>query len=249
VKELRGRRALVTGAASGIGRALAGALFRAGAELELVDRDETGLARVATDLGRARTRRCDLAREVEVAACAEAILADGGPDLLVNCAGVAWVGSTRELPADELERLLSVNLLAPVRLTRALLPALLARGDAHVVNVCSIAGLVGLPRLAAYSASKFGLVGWSQALAREYRGRLGVTAVCPGFVATPMLEASGARRPPRLLLTSPDRVAARTLRAVVRGRRRVVISPLAHVLFAAERWLPEAAMQRLLGRG
>ena len=147
MKQLRGRRALVTGAASGIGRALAHALARQEVELCLVDRDEEGLEAVASELDGARVRTLcfDLGHESAVAACAHDVLAGGHAlHILVNNAGTAWYGPTRSMPPEDYERVLAVNLLAPVRLTQRLLPTLLAQDEAHVVNVCSIAGLVAL---------------------------------------------------------------------------------------------------------
>ena len=251
MKRLRGRRALLTGAASGIGRALARALAREGVELALVDRDAQRLEAVASGIEASgvRTFCFDLAHEAAVSACAERVLAEGsGLHLLVNNAGTTWYGPTRRMPAEDCERVLAVNLLAPVRLTQRLLPTLLAQDEAHVVNLCSISGLVALRRLAVYSTSKFGLVGYSQALASEYGRRLGVTAVCPGFVDTPLLEASRARRPPSVLTTRPEVVAARTVRAIRRDRRLVLVSPLARALWWTRRFGPEWLQRALLER-
>jgi short-subunit dehydrogenase len=241
----------VTGAASGIGRALAHALAREKVELTLVDRDEEGLETVASELEGARVHTLcfDLAQESAVAACASDVLAGGHAlHMLVNNAGTAWYGPTRSMPAEDYERVLAVNLLAPVRLTQRLLPTLLAQDEAHVVNVCSIAGLVALRRLAAYSTSKFGLVGYSEALASEYGRRLGVTAVCPGFVETSMLDTTQASRPPAFVTTRPEIVAAKALRGVRRNRRLVLVSPLARALWWTKRFSPEWLRRALLER-
>ena len=97
-------------------------------------------------------------------------------------AGVAYYGATLDMTAEQWERIMAVNLLAPIQLIRALLPTLIAQDEAHVVNVGSIFGLVPLRKGAAYQTSKFGLVGLSAALRAEYGRDIGVTALCPGFV-------------------------------------------------------------------
>jgi 3-oxoacyl-[acyl-carrier protein] reductase len=253
VSEIAGRRALVTGAGGGIGGAFARALAREGAELVLCDVDAAGLARSAEEVralgAGVETRVCDLADPSALAALADAVAADPrGLQILVNNAGLLHYGELLDTPADAAERLLAVNLLAPVRLTQRLLPALLARPGGHVLNLCSLAGLVAVRRFGIYSVSKFGLVGYSEALRNELGARLGVTAVCPGLVDTPMFEravenerrASLARRIPGLVL-DPERVAARGVRAIRRNQALVVLSPLARVLWLAKRIHPRLA--------
>lgn len=252
---VRGKRALVTGAAGGLGRALSCALAREGAELLLVDRDAEGLARVVDEaraLGAAaEARQADLAGPEAVAELADEVLAHPRRvQLLVNNAGLLHRGDLRKTPIEAAERLLAVNLLAPVRLTQRLLPALLERRHGeerggHVVNLCSLAGLLAVRQLGIYSVSKFGLVGYSEALRSELGHRLGVTAVCPGLVDTPMFTSSvgDAAREARLrrlpfLLTSAERVAERSVRAIRRNRALLVISPLARALWLAKRIYP-----------
>jgi 3-oxoacyl-[acyl-carrier protein] reductase len=258
MQELRGAQAVVTGAASGIGRAISLALAREGTHLYLVDVEPSGLESVAKQAEsvakqaespgvEVRTGRFDLADAAAVSACAEAILAaERQPRLLVNNAGVAWRGSARRMPHDEVERLLAVNLLAPVRLTQRLLPTLLEQPDPHVLNVCSLAGLVAIRGLALYSTSKFGLVGYSQALRRDHGDRLGVTALCPGWVATPLLEAgnSGRRHKRKRRSQSPEYVAERALEAIRADRSLVVLSPVAKLLWWAHRIHPGLRRRR-----
>ncbi len=250
MRVIRGRKALVTGAASGIGRALALALAREGAELFLIDRDEAGLAdvtRAAQGLGVSVTARlCDLTQPAEITAAVAAVLAGGGAlHILVNNAGVAYYGATLDMTAEQWERIMAVNLLAPMQLIRALLPTLIAQDEAHVVNVCSIFGLVPLRKGAAYQTSKFALVGLSAALRAEYGRDIGVTALCPGFVRTPLLEtfatgAPGQRRHtiPPWLCASPEQVAAAAVRAIGRNKGLVVITPAARLLWWMARFSP-----------
>lgn len=253
MKTIRGKRALVTGAASGIGRALALALAREGADLYLLDIDEAALAAVVAEARQLGTRvegaRCDLGRPAEISAAVRTVLASGGVDILVNNAGIAYHGRTEAMPADRWDALLAINLLAPVQLTRELLPPLLARAEedgAHILNVCSILGLVAIPKLAAYQTSKFGLVGLSESLRAEYTGRgLGVTALCPGFVRTKIFEVNAdgrngkrMRTPPRWFFTSPEKVAARGIRAIYGNRGVVPVTGLARFAWFVKRVAP-----------
>jgi short-subunit dehydrogenase len=251
MKTLRDKYAMVTGAASGIGRAIALGLARHGVHLFLVDIDQPGLESAAAEAREAGVavvvRRCDLARPEEVSGAVAALL-DGWKrlDILVNNAGVAYYGPTEVMTGLQWDRVLDVNLRAPIQLIRELLPALLARPEAHILNVCSIAGLVGSARLAAYHVSKFGLIGLSESLRAEYTARgLGVTALCPGLVATRLLTTAMNGRPdkplpcpPRWMCTNCDAVAARAIRAVRRNQGLVLISPWAHLIWAVKRLSP-----------
>jgi short-subunit dehydrogenase len=139
-----------------------------------------------------------------------------------------------------------VNLLSHIQFTRELLPSLLARPEAHVLNVCSVLGLVGMPKVAAYCASKFGMVGFSEALRNELgRQGLGVTALCPGFVRTNLftnapLEADVEEHklPPKVITTTPERVANAAVKAIYRNRRLVVMEPFARLMYATKRFAP-----------
>ncbi len=141
---------------------------------------------------------------------------------------------------------MSINLLAPIQITQQLLPHLLERPDAHIVNMCSISGLVAGGRFAAYHTSKFGLIGFTEALRAEYgRSGIGVSAICPGPVLTELYrsaqkpqESKGVPQPPAFICTTAERVAALTIKAIRRNRRMVLITPMAHGLFQVKRFLP-----------
>ncbi|QYC45867.1 putative oxidoreductase [Nonomuraea coxensis DSM 45129] len=206
---------LVTGASSGIGAALAHALAGEGARLTLTGRDRERLAAVAAATG-ASTVVCDLATQAgELAARA------GHVDVLVNNAGVGWAGPFVEMPAGSAERLLAVNLAAPIALTRLLLPGMLAAGRGHVVFVASIAGAVGVAREAVYSATKAGLTVFAEGLRHELHGTpgVGVSVLLPGVVDTPFFVRRGApyprRRPAPI---PPERVARAVVAAIRHGR-------------------------------
>lgn len=251
MRTLQGKSALVTGAASGIGRAIALRLASEGVRLFLVDINEVGLHAAVQEVRSSGVevlhRKCDVAEPREVSATVTEVLSRwGGVDILVNNAGITYYGKTERMSADHWDKLLHVNLLSHLQFTRELLPSLLARPEAHVVNVCSMFGLVGMPKLTAYCTTKFALVGFSDALRAEYgRDGLGVTALCPGFVDTnlftsaPLGETQKEHKvPPAMLCTTPERVAQAAVRAIRRDRRLVVVSPAAYLLVSAKRFAP-----------
>lgn len=250
MKQLDGKRALVTGTASGIGRAIALELAKCGTHLLLADRDDLGMARTAEMIGKrdvgVDTFHYDAERPEEIAGLARfAKSLPGGVDILVNNAGVTYRGPTDRMELQHWERMLDVNLYAPIRLTHELLPMLLSRRDVHLLNVCSVLGLVGLPKVSAYNTAKFGLVGYTESLRSEYGPQgVGVTALCPGLVRTNLFNASmsnGHERqkdPPRWTTTTPERVARAAVKAIRQNRRMVVMEPVARVTYAAKRFLP-----------
>jgi 3-oxoacyl-[acyl-carrier protein] reductase len=251
MKIIRGKRALVTGAASGIGRAVALALAHEGADLCLIDIDGEKLAGTAHE-AKARgvatlMRVCDLADPKQITAAVDSLLSAWGRlDILVNNAGIAYYGSTEAMTADQWNRMLAVNLLAPTQLVRELLPTLRAQSEAHIVNVSSIFGLVPMQKIAAYQTTKFGLVGFSAALRAEYdQHGLGVTALCPGFVRTAMIEEfvtvgleHQEYRIPSWMCTSAEKVAEEAICAIRKNKAMVVVSMAARLLWWSTRYSP-----------
>ncbi len=249
--ELEGLGVVVTAGAAGIGRALALRLARAGADLVLLDVDEVGLAHVveeARQLGVAVTDRyCDVSQTRQIESCTQWVIDRwGGVDILVNNAGITYYGLTEQMSFADCERLLAINLHAPIHFTRALLPTLLARPEAHVLNVASFLGLIGTRRLAVYTSSKFGLVGFSESLRAEYgKQGLGVTALCPGFVDTRLFDTAPLgpdqtqpKRPPRWLLTTPEKIADRAVRAIYRNQAVAVPQRYAQLAYLGKRLFP-----------
>lgn len=227
--------ALVTGASSGIGRAIALAFARSGRRCALIGRDEARLAETAAAVrglgGIAESFICDLSDSAAIAALPARIAAKlGAVEILVNNAGIAesapFLKTTREL----WDRTLAIDLTAVFAMTQAFLPAMLESKRGRVIQVASTAGLVGYPYVAAYVAAKHGVVGFTKALALEV-AKKGVTvnAVCPSYVDTPMTERSVAnivaktgksvaearailvQSNPQGRLVSPDEVAAAVL--------------------------------------
>lgn len=261
MRKIAGKRALITGAASGIGRAIALRLAAAQVNLFLVDIDEVGLERVKKEtvsLGADTvTQRCDISSADDLQnSVATAIDLWAGVDILVNNAGITYHGMTHLMPEEEWDRLLAINLHGPLNLTRALLPSLLARPEAHVLNVCSVLGLAGMPRVNAYCTAKFGLVGFSESLRAEYaRNGLGVTALCPGFAETnlfsaakPPIPGTEPKRPPSIICTTPEKVAKAAERAIVRNKAVVRLEPFSRILFRAKQLCP-GVIDRMLRLG
>jgi short-subunit dehydrogenase len=182
--------AVITGGAGGIGLSLAGRLSARGYSLVLVDIDARRLAEATTQLGPpTRALQADLSSAEGLARVTAFLESSGEVDLLVNGAGIIKPGAVTDLTFDELERHVTINLLAPMRLSQAVAKVFVARRSGCILSLVSAAGLVALPGSAAYSASKFGLRGFQIALSQEVSSfGVKVRGVFPGAVDTPMLR-------------------------------------------------------------
>lgn len=262
-----GRVSVISGAASGIGRALALELARRGSDLALADVDEEGMAETvarAEALGRRVTHaRVDVAERAEVHAFAEATLAaHGRVDAVVNNAGVAVANTVLDLSYEDLEWIVGINFWGVVHGTKAFLPHLLARGDGWVVNLSSVFGLIGVPSQAAYNATKFAVRGFTESLRQELEGT-GVTACCvhPGGIRTNIARRSRFHRGAdgrtdkaamveefdRIARTSPEEAARVIAEGMERRAPRILIGPDARVIDAVQRALPVRYPSVLLG--
>ena len=245
MRVIRGRKALVTGAAAGIGRAIALALAREGADLFLIDIDGEKLEAVAAEARRQGVSVvadiCDLSEPAAIsAAVARLTAAWGGLEILINNAGLTYYGPTEAMSAAQWRRIIAVNLLAPIQLFHELLQALAAAEEAHVLNVCSMFGVAPWRKAAAYQTSKYGLVGFTAALRAEFRREhFGVTALCPGFVQTALLDGRAQdRAAPAWISTTPEIVARRAITAIRRNRGLVLVTPAAHFYWRLYRLAP-----------
>ena len=247
-------RAVVTGASSGIGEATAKRLAREpGAELVLVARREERLRALADSLPCSATHvALDLTEPDAPHRVAEQVDAQlGGLELLVNNAGGSWRASFAEGGHENVRRHMELNFDAVVRLTEALLPTLRASAPSAIVNVASTAGRVARARTGSYSASKFALVGWTDALYSEERpNRVHVGLVLPGFIATEGFPATELREKAltRWMVSNPERVAEAILEAGPGGRAERYV-PRFYALPAVARILAPGLVRRVLSGG
>src|SRR5260370_1615221 len=194
MKIMRGKKAFITEAASGMGPAFAKAIADQGADSYRVDTDEAGLQLTAREVAsrgvEVVSAVCDLREPVQISAAVRALLSRWDHlNILINNAGVLFYGPTHRMTDEQWNRVMSVNLAAPIQLARELLPALLSSQDAHLVNICSIFGLVSSRNIAAYQTSKYGLIGFTEALRTEYGGRrYRAAARRPRFVPPPRID-------------------------------------------------------------
>jgi short-subunit dehydrogenase len=256
MNNLSGKIALVTGASSGIGRALARQLAAAGASLILTSRRQSVLEEVASEIAPAEA--VPIAADLRDPQAVERLTSGiterfGRLDLLVNNAGVGLHALSIDTPPDLVRQLFELNFFAPVELTRRLVP-LMPRGAA-VINIGSIAGKLPLPELNIYCASKYALNAFSDGLWIELRHRgIHAMSVCPGYVKTefgenllmgkPIGNVPGQKR----FMISAEECARATLDGLARGRRTVVVPRIGWLLIAFARLFPNFVFSRMAGR-
>jgi NAD(P)-dependent dehydrogenase (short-subunit alcohol dehydrogenase family) len=252
---LAGKRVVITGAASGIGRALAEAGHRRGASLLVSDLSLEALDPVVAATG-ADALAVDVRREADVTALAARAEALGGADVIVNNAGISLSDTVGSMRRADFERVMDVNFWGVVRGTEAFLPQLRARPWAAIVNVSSLFGLIGVPSQSAYCASKFAVRGFSESLRLELAGTgVRVHVVHPGGVKTNIVRSGThhvdtrgrptdvervAREFDRLARTSPDEAAEVIWRGVEAGQDRILVGADARLLDRVQRLLPTA---------
>ena len=250
--ELAGRSVLLTGATGGLGRAIARALAGRGATLVLSSRKAEALEELAGTLPGAghRTLVADLADE---GAAVRLIAEAGVPDVLVANAGLPASGRLDGFSQDEVGRALRVNLEAPIRMARDVVPAMRGRGSGHIVFLASLAGKVAAPRSSLYTATKFGLRGFGLSLREDLWGSgVGVSVILPGLVRDAGLFAdSGAKVPPLIGTASPEEVGEAVVEAIERNRGQIDVAPRLQRLLAgfAHRYPGLAGRAQRLGGG
>lgn len=254
----RWRRALVTGASSGIGAAIARRLAREGTDLVVVARDQGRLDTLASELRKVHdvdveVLVADLAAPVPRDAVERRVADAGSPvDLVINNAGFGTNGSFHELPIDREEQEVQLNVLALMRLTRAAVGRMVAEGRGHVLNIASVAALYPVPGSATYGATKAFVCSFSDAVHEELRGTgVVVTASLPGFTRTGFQAASGwdgEQNLPRQAWLDVDEVAAQSLDGAWAGRARVVPSTRYRALTAVTAPVPPFLRRVVMGR-
>ena len=239
---VKGKVAVVTGAASGIGRALACELARRGATLAISDVDEVGLAETARQVrtigAKVHEQRLDVTDRAAVLTYADVVAAEfGAVNMIFNTAGIAFTGDIADMSFEQIERVMDVDFWGVVNGTKAFLPYLIASGDGHVVNISSLFGLLSVPSQGAYNAAKFAVRGFTEALRQEMivAGHpVNVTCVHPGGIQTAIARNAGAvdGQDPgalaeffdkKLAKTSADSAARVILRAVAFNAPRSVV--------------------------
>jgi short-subunit dehydrogenase len=274
---IRGSAAALTGAASGIGRALALALAARGCDLALADRDEAGLQSVAAEIGRSHPQqltvhRVDVGEPGQIADFARAaISAHPGLNILINNAGVTLMGQFHEVDQDEMDWLMNINFWGVVHGTRAFLPHLSGQREAHIVNLSSLFGLIAPPGQAAYVAAKFAVRGFSESLRHELQAAgspVRLSVVHPGGVATNIVRnarsghgvtdnarrAQAIERFDRLAKTTPTAAALRIIAGIENNQPRILIGNDARFMDLLQRlrpatyWAPIARRIEKMGK-
>ena len=254
-----GAAVALTGAASGIGRALALELAARGADLALADRDEAGLQSVAAEIGSKRkvtTHRVDVGEPTQIAGFAQAAdAAHPSLNIVINNAGVALLGQFTEIDQSQMEWLMNINFWGVVHSTRAFLPHLSTRPAAHIVNLSSIFGIIGPPGQTAYTASKFAVRGFSESLRHELeaaKSPVRLSVVHPGGIATNIARNSrtgsgmtdNARRTEaidrfdKVAKKTPAAAAHRIIQGIERNEPRILIGSDARFMDLLQRFRP-----------
>jgi short-subunit dehydrogenase len=258
---IRGAAAAVTGAAGGIGRALALELAARGCDLALADRDEAGLRAVAAEIAKAGPRkvtvhRVDVGEPAEIAGFAQAaISAHPGLNIVVNNAGVALLGQFTEIDQAQFDWLMNINFWGVVHSTRAFLPHLARQRAAHIVNLSSIFGIIAPPGQTAYAAAKFAVRGFSESLRHELQtanSPVRLTVVHPGGVATNIARnsrtgtgvtdnaqrAEAIERFDKVAKTTPQAAALRIIQGIEKNKPRILIGHDARMIDILQRLRP-----------
>jgi len=271
MKDFQNKVAVITGAGSGIGRALARDLAAAGARLALSDVNQVGLQETADSLGlgsdRLITEAFDVADRDAFYAFAERVTGHfGAAHLVFNNAGVALGATVEDMSYEDFEWLMGINFWGVVHGTKAFLPHLKAAGDGHIVNVSSVFGLIGVPTQSAYNASKFAVRGFTEALRQELEmegGRVSCTSVHPGGIKTNIArnarmgagvekitgDVDKARRDfEKMFRTTTEEASQTILKGVKGNKRRVLIGSDARAIDSMQRLMP-TAYQRIMVAG
>ncbi len=224
MKDLRGKNVLITGGALGMGRSLAGLLLREGCRVAIVDIRESDLADALEELshhGEVSSYLCDISRRQEVYALAQRVEREFGPiDILVNNAGVVSSDPFLEKPDEVIERTVAVNLMALFWTMKAFLPAMVRKKEGYVVNMASAGGLLGVPYISDYCATKFAVVGLTESLRQEFKlkglRKIRFAYVCPNTVGTGMF--AGAKPVKGTKLLTAEDVTVKIVEGIKKNR-------------------------------
>lgn len=256
MKDLKNKVAVVTGAGSGIGRALAKALATRGCRLALSDVNEEGLAETAAAIERSevKTYRLDVGdRDAIYAHAAEVAKDFGQVNIIINNAGVALSASVREMTDADFEWIMNIDFWGVAHGTRAFLPHLIASGDGHVVNISSVFGLIGVPTQSAYNAAKFAVRGFTESLRQEMtleKQPVAVSCVHPGGIRTNIANSARTSKVEhaaelrkgfdKLAMTTPEKAAGIIVKGILKNESRILVGPDAWGIDAINRLLGSA---------
>ncbi|MDP7721931.1 SDR family oxidoreductase [Mycobacterium sp. TY814] len=227
--KLRGRRVAVTGGAQGIGRAIGEALIAAGASVALGDVQDAAVRQTAAEIG-ATGHHLDVTDAAGFEAFLDQATSDlGGLDVLVNNAGIMPIGPFLQESPGVTRRTIEIDVLGVLTGARLAGARFAAQGSGHIVNIASVMGTLASPNAATYCASKYAVVGFSEALRQEWRGSgVHISAICPGFVRTELIAGMSAPGPlERFLVVNPEDVATAVVAELANGASRTVFVPKA----------------------
>lgn len=259
MSEMKNKTILLTGATGGLGKEMTKAFLAEGGKLILSDLDQSALEKLRKEHEGSRTGSilgvisADLSSETGCEELYQKTKQDfGSPDFLVNNAGIAVLGNFANVPHNKWEKILDINLYAPMRLTYKFLPEFLNRKSGHIVNVSSVAGLVAVPGLTTYSVSKFGIKAFGEALEREISPQgIRVTNFYPFFTRTPILQSEqiGFQKElnvPDILLSEPEDVIKELISGIKKNSVHIHPGGMAKLIETITRFLP-GALQSLNG--
>jgi NAD(P)-dependent dehydrogenase (short-subunit alcohol dehydrogenase family) len=256
--DLRGKVVVVTGAGSGIGRALTVALLGRGAEVAYSDVNEAGLSEtkaLVAGKGRSSSHLLDVSKREQWAAHAQAVEAEhGGADVVINNAGIAISKSFESLPIEEFELVMNINFWGVIYGSKTFLPHFRKRGAGHIVNISSINGMVPFAFQTPYNCSKYAVLGFSETMMQELRGEpIHITSVHPGGIRTNIARSAIGADPKiaegfdRIARTTPESAAEQILTGVEKNKERVYVGVDAKIMSASKRIAP-ALTVNLFGR-
>ncbi len=255
-RQLKGAAVLITGASAGIGKAAALAFGRERARLLLAARRRDRLEEVAAQVralgGNAVVAQIDVADRRQVQSAVDsAVSAFGRLDILINNAGIGYFGLLEDTPIEAVEALWAVNVMGTIYATQAVIPLMRKQGGGHIINIASVAGKRGNPGNSIYCATKFAMVGMSEALRVELHGSgIEVSVICPITTGTEFFEASSVRskryHPPTGPMQSAEKVARAIIRCARRPRPEVILFPPARILILINALSPRLADRILL---
>ena len=263
---IKGKKALITGGASGIGFAIASRLANKGAVPIILDMNRTSLDKALADLKgegyEAHGFQADVTKIDDLRSIKDELAAQGmSPDILVNCAGITLIAHVTATEHEEWQRIIDVNLMGTINIIETFLPALTEQGSGHVVNIGSIDGIIPIPGQSAYCASKFAVTGLTEVLHYDLKHNgVGVTLVCPGYVRTPLANTStmkdlplhfkGARMVERFLELfggPPRKVAYHVVEAITHNKFLLIPGLPSRIFYHYHRLFPRLATRSGLG--